>query len=154
MIIHHAHINTAALQKPPAVKWDEKKWPQTAMALELVLVGWGPNMQCLPTSDWRERTKGSLTQTNWENLVHRIPRTYRHNPNNTVPPNELDLRFIPLAEFLIGSPGALLFSTNAFSAHALFYRVRGTPSMHSGPFRARPFLQWRCQIPAQRHCSA
>lgn len=114
-------ITPAALQTPPAVKlkWDEKTWPQTAIDLELVLVGWGPNMPSIPTQDWLERKRGGLTQINWENLVKRIPQSWRENPNYAVADNELELRFMSLDEFLTGSPGMLCFPPLNLVTHTL-----------------------------------
>lgn len=99
---------TAAFQSDPPQKWEEKRWPQLALALDLVPVGWGPNMPSLPAQNWIERTKGALTRANWQQLVNHIPKSWHNNPHHDVGENELPLKFMPLADFLIGWPGLLL----------------------------------------------
>ncbi|KZP21991.1 hypothetical protein FIBSPDRAFT_953321 [Athelia psychrophila] len=94
----------AKFQSDPPPKWEEKRWPQLALALDLVLVGWGSNMPSLPTQNWIERTKGALTRANWQQLVNRIPKSWHNNPHHNVDENELPLKFMPLEDFLICWP--------------------------------------------------
>ncbi|KZP07907.1 hypothetical protein FIBSPDRAFT_965240 [Athelia psychrophila] len=94
----------AKFQSDPPPKWEEKRWPQLALALDLVLVGWGSNMPSLPTQNWIERTKGALTRANWQQLVNRIPKSWHNNPHHNVDENELPLKFMLLEDFLIGWP--------------------------------------------------
>lgn len=116
-------IITAAVQTPPVLKWDEKKWPKTAITLRLVLVGWGPSMPCLPNQDWIERRRGGLTQVHWQNLVNRIPESWHNNPYHKVSDVELALRFMPLDEFLLGSPRMLTRLLLLFFANHFCLRV-------------------------------
>lgn len=62
-------------------------------------------MPTLPTEDWADKRKGSLTRAQWELLVARIPKSYHDNPYHNVPDGELPLQIVALDDFLVANAG-------------------------------------------------
>lgn len=99
------HITTATLDVKPQLKWEPKKWPKVAVDHDLVLIGWGPDMPCIPNDKWSDKKRGALTLAHWQNLVSRIPKSWYNNPYYNVSADELPFKFVGLQEFLEDHPG-------------------------------------------------
>ena len=94
---------------PPPSRWDAKQWPARALANNLVLIGWGPNISDIPNESFRERTAGSVRKEEWEALTYRIPKSWKNNELcGKIPTGEHNLDIIPLDDFLKMFPGAFM----------------------------------------------
>ncbi|KAF7966725.1 hypothetical protein HWV62_37269 [Athelia sp. TMB] len=94
-----------ALINPPPTRWEGKRWPRQALANNLVLVGWGPDISDIPNESFRDKTAGQLRKEEWEALTTRIPKSWKDNELRLdVPAGEYDLNIIPLDDFLKKSP--------------------------------------------------